>query len=154
MNNLSSRRTLSDRDRQVIGQNLDRLFGLKRYRFSVIEISADLEEEAVADIFVRINSEGVKLRQGDFILTLLSVIWDDGRRQLEEFSRRAMQPPARSAPSPFNHLIKPAPDQMLRVAIAVGFRRARLRAVYQLLRGKDPDTGNIVPERRWRASSD
>ena len=52
LNNLSSRRTLSDRDRQVIGQNLDRLFGLKRYRFSVIEISADLEEEAVADILL------------------------------------------------------------------------------------------------------
>lgn len=148
LHNLGSKRTLSDRDREVIGLNLDRLFGLKRYRFSVIEISADLQEEAVADIFVRINSEGVKLRQGDFILTLLSVIWDDGRRQLEEFSRRAMQPPARSAPSPFNHLIKPSPDQMLRVGIAVGFRRARLRAVYQLLRGKDPDTGDIVAERR------
>jgi hypothetical protein len=33
----------------------------------------------VADIFVRINSEGVKLNQSDFILTLMSVFWDDAR---------------------------------------------------------------------------
>jgi len=148
LNNLATRRALTDRDREIIGQNLDRLFGLKRYRFSVIEISSDLEEEAVADIFVRINSEGVKLKQGDFILTLLSVIWEEGRHQLENFSRRAIQPSGRSAPGPFNHLISPSPDQMLRVGIAVGFRRSRLKAVYQLLRGKDPDTGAIVVERR------
>ena len=59
-----------------------------------------------------------------------------------------MHPSARAVPSPFNHLINPSPDQMLRVAIAVGFRRARLKSVYQLLRGKDPDTGAVVPEKR------
>ena len=62
--------------------------------------------------FVRINSEGVKLNQADFILTLLSVFWDDGRRALEDFCRSARQPPASGGgASPFNHFIQPDPDQ-------------------------------------------
>jgi hypothetical protein len=98
---LSTKREVTDADREIIGRNLDRLFGLKRYRFSVLEISADLPEEAVADIFVRINSQGVKLNQADFILTLLSVIWEQGRLQLEEFSRSARKPAIDDAtPSP------------------------------------------------------
>ena len=103
----------------------------------------------MADIFVRINSEGVKLNQADFILTLLSVFWDEGRHNLEQFCRSSRQPPAPDAsPSPFNHFIQPDPDQLLRVAIALGFERGRLKSVYQVLRGKDVDTGTYSPERR------
>jgi hypothetical protein len=73
----------------------------------------------VADIFVRINSEGVKLNQADFILTLLSVFWDEGRRALEDFCRSSRQPlAAGSGASPFNHFIEPDPDQLLRVSAA------------------------------------
>ena len=79
----------------------------------------------MADIFVRINSEGVKLNQADFILTLLSVFWDEGRAALERFCRASRQAPgSTSAPSPFNHFIKPDPDQLLRVSIALGFGRS------------------------------
>ena len=96
----------------------------------------------MADIFVRINSEGVKLNQADFILTLLSVFWDEGRAALERFCRAARQAPAPGAPpSPFNHFIQPDPDQLLRVSIALGFGRGRLRSIYQVLRGKDVETG-------------
>lgn len=146
---LGEKRNLSDNDRHIIAHNLNRLFQLRQFRFSVLEISAELEEEAVADIFVRINSQGVKLNQADFILTLLSVIWEEGRSQLEVFSKHSQQPASQGGqPTPFNHLIKPSPDQMLRVSVAAAFYRARLRSVYQLLRGKDPDTGALVPERR------
>jgi uncharacterized protein with ParB-like and HNH nuclease domain len=43
-----------------------------------LEIAPTVDEEQVADIFVRINSEGVKLNQADFILTLLSVFLGSG----------------------------------------------------------------------------
>ena len=146
---LEEKRPLENKDKTIIAQNINRLFQLKQFGFSVLEISADLDEEAVADIFVRINSQGVKLNQSDFILTLLSVIWEEGRTQLETFSRQSQQPASLSGkPTPFNHLIKPSPDQMLRVSVAAAFYRARLRSVYQLLRGKDPDTGTLVPQRR------
>jgi hypothetical protein len=95
-----------------------------------------VQAEQVSEVFVRINSEGKKLNQSDFILTLMSVFWDEGRKELEDFSRRARVPGEGKA-SPYNHLFQPSPDQLLRVVIAVGFRRARLSAVYAILRGRD-----------------
>lgn len=50
--------------------------------------------------------------------------------------------------SPYNYFIQPAPDQLLRSSVAVGFKRARLQHVYSLLRGKDLDTGEFSDERR------
>lgn len=98
---------------------------------------------------MRINSEGVKLNQADFILTLLSVFWEDGRRELEEFCRASrVAPTGANMASPFNHFIQPDPDQLLRVAVAYGFGRGRLKSVYQILRGKDPDTGKYTAEQR------
>ena len=49
---------------------------------------------------------------------------------------------------PFNWYIQPTPAQLLRVSVAVAFRRAVLRLAYSLLRGKDLDTGLIDPVRR------
>ena len=51
-------------------------------------------------------------------------------------------------PSPFNHFIKPGPDQLLRVGVGLGFKRARLQYVYSLLRGKDLETEKFSDERR------
>jgi hypothetical protein len=90
----------------------------------------------------------VKLNQADFILTLLSVFWDKGRRELEEFSRASRVPGSPGTPSPYNHFIQPSPDQLLRVSIATGFHRARLKAAYQVLRGKDVSTDSYSPEKR------
>jgi hypothetical protein len=103
----------------------------------------------VADIFVRINSQGVSLSQADFILTLLSVFWEPGRAELETFCRASRTVPERgTSPSPFNYFIQPSPDQLLRVGVAVGFSRGRLRSVYHVLRGRDLATGTFSPERR------
>lgn len=141
--------TLTDEEEEQISHNLDRLFDLQKYPFTALEIASSVDEEQVADIFVRINSEGVKLNQADFILTLLSVFWDEGRAALEQFCRSSRLPPAPgSGASPFNHFIEPDPDQLLRVSVAFGFERGRLKSVYQVLRGKDLDTGLFSPERR------
>lgn len=73
-------------------------------------------------------------------MTLMSVFWDDGRAELETFARSATLPGDGQA-SPFNHFIKPAPDQLLRATVGVSLKRARLEAVYNALRGRDPKTG-------------
>ena len=149
LNTLAQKGELNDADEELIAHNLDRLFDLQKYPFTALEISPTVDEEQVADIFVRINSEGVKLNQADFILTLLSVFWDEGRHALEKFCRSSRQPPTPgSDASPFNHFIQPEPDQMLRVAVALGFERGRLKSVYQVLRGKNLDTGEFSTERR------
>ncbi len=145
----SARTSLTEVQKEEIAHSLDRLFDLQKYPFTALEIAPTVEEEQVADIFVRINSEGVTLNQADFILTLMSVFWDEGRRDLETFCRAARQIPAPGAgPSPFNHLIQPDPDQLLRVAVALGFGRGRLKSVYQVLRGKDLETGEFSVDRR------
>ena len=146
---LSQKGQLTDEQEEAIAHNLDRLFDLQKFPFTALEIAPSVDEEQVADIFVRINSEGVKLNQADFILTLLSVFWDEGRKALENFCRRSRVVPAASGgPSPFNYFIQPDPDQLLRVSVAYGFERGRLKSVYQVLRGKDMDTGVFSAAKR------
>lgn len=133
--------------RGTIEDQFDRVRDLRAYPFEVVELDAAMDEENVAEVFVRINSEGVTLNQADFILTLMSVFRDKARKQLEDFARAAKLPSVGGA-SPFNWYIQPQPDQLLRVAVAVAFRRAVLRHVYSILRGKDLETGEFSPERR------
>lgn len=145
----SAKGSMSDDEEELIAHNLDRLFDLQKYPFTALEISPTVDEEQVADIFVRINSKGVKLNQADFILTLLSVFWDEGRAELERFCQQSrLAPRPGGGASPFNHFLQPDPDHLLRVAVGHGFRRGRLKSVYQVLRGKDIDTGEFSAERR------
>lgn len=76
----------------------------------------------------------------------MSIHWDKGRKQLENFSRDAKKPS--TGPGPFNWFIEPKPDQLLRVVVGLGHRRARLKYAYELLRGKDLETGEISQENR------
>lgn len=149
LTSLKAKMSVSDEEEEQIGHNLDRLFDLQKYPFTALEIASSVDEEQVAEIFVRINSEGVKLNQADFTLTLLSVFWDEGRAALESFCRASRRPSGSgSGASPFNHFIKPDPDQLLRVSVALGFGRGRLKSVYQVLRGKDLETDNFSVEQR------
>jgi len=147
LKNLKSSVEISEADEEHIQNAFMRLKNLESYPFSALELSTNITEEQVADVFVRINSQGKTLNQADFILTLMSVFWEEGRRDLEEFCRLCRVPSKDSA-SPFNYLIDPDPDQMLRVSVGVAFRRARLQYVYSILRGKDLETGVFSTERR------
>jgi hypothetical protein len=140
-------RQVSDDEEDQLTEAIDRLYDLQSYPFTALELSSTVDEEQVADVFVRINSKGVTLKQADFILTLMSVFWDEGRANLEHFCR-ASRRPSISGPSPFNHFIQPDPDQLLRAAVALAFRRARLEHVYSILRGKDLETGQFSDDRR------
>lgn len=126
---------------------ISKLYQIQTFPLTALELSADISEEDVADVFVRINSQGESLNQADFILTLMSVFWDKGRKELEEFCRRSRKPSISEA-SPFNHFIRPNPDQLLRVSVGLAFKRARLRHVYSILRGKDLTTGVFSEEGR------
>jgi len=117
--------------------SIQKLHALQHYPFTALELSSKVEADQVSEVFVRINSEGKQLNQADFILTLMSVFWDEGRSQLEAFCRASRV--SGSGPSPYNRLFQPNPDQLLRVSVALGFRRGRLSAVYAILRGKALD---------------
>lgn len=141
---LDASRGLTDEEQQKVGDTLGRLAGLKNYQFSALELSADLDIDDVAEVFVRINSTGIPLNSADFILTLMSVHVKEARHQLEDFARAAKIPSTSSA-SPYNHFHAPSPDQLLRVAVGLGLKRGVLQNAYQALRGRDPQT-NIVSE--------
>lgn len=128
-------------------ERIDRVRDLRDFRFQVIELGATVSEEEVAEVFVRTNSEGVQLNQADFILTLMSVHWEKGRRELEAFCRDAVDPTVKG-PSPKNSFLDPSPDQLLRAGVGLAFRRGRLQHVYSLLRGKDLETGEVSVKRR------
>lgn len=148
---LSQCQNLSDAERMRVPEAIQRVVRILEYPIVALEISAQATEEQVADIFVRINSKGRRLNQADFILTLMSVFWDEGRKELEKFCRDARYPPTnRERPSSYNPYFQPTPDQLLRVDVALAFRRARLEHVYSLLRGKDLQTGQFSSEQRDR----
>tara|TARA_B110000003_G_scaffold132398_1_gene134418 strand:+ start:674 stop:2941 length:2268 start_codon:yes stop_codon:yes gene_type:complete len=124
-----------------------KLFGIGSFPFTVLQLSAGIDEEQVAEVFVRINSKGKSLNQADFILTLMSVFWEDGRKELEAFCKSSRKP-EKGKPGPYNYFIEPDPDQLLRVSVGIGFRRARLQYAYALLRGKDLESGKLSKEQR------
>lgn len=140
-------REVSEEEEDSLTETIDQLYDLQNYPFTAMELSQNVDEEEVAQVFVRINSMGTILNQADFILTLMSVFWDEGRTQLETFCRQTRTPSTVEA-SPYNHFIHPNPDQILRVDVGLGFRRARLRNVYSILRGKDLETEQFSDEGR------
>lgn len=144
---LRSTRDLGPDEEKRIKKAISRLNSLTSFPFTALVLSANIEEEQVAEVFVRINSKGITLNQADFILTLMSVFWDEGRSELEEFCRMARKP-SEGVSSPFNYYIKPKPDQLLRVNVGLGFKRARLKYVYSILRGKDLETEQFSDECR------
>lgn len=143
---LRQTREITEDDKKKIRQSIQRLQGLVNYPFSALELLATVNVEQVSQVFVRINSMGKRLNEADFILTLMSVYWDEGRHELERFAR-ASKIPAK-CPTPYNHFIQPSPDQLLRAAVGYGFKRGRLQYVYSLLRGKDLETGEYSEEGR------
>lgn len=144
---LQQSRPVSPEEKRQIRSAITQLYNLQNYPFTALELSHTVDEQQVADVFVRINSKGTPLNQADFILTLMSVFWDAGRMELEKFCREARQP-SLSGASPFNYFLQPDPDQLLRVCVGLSFRRARLQHVYSILRGKDLETEEFSDERR------
>jgi hypothetical protein len=147
LQNLREIREISEEEAERIEESIDHLRNLLHYSFVALTLSSSVDEETIAEVFVRINGKGKALNQADFIMTLMSVFWDEGRAELEAFALAATRPSDGQA-SPFNHFIKPSPDQLLRVTVGLSLKRARLENVYGALRGRDAKTGLDDPERR------
>ena len=108
---------------------------LARYHFPVLELSRSIGTEIAAEIFVRINGEGTQLKQSDFVMTLMSVIWDEGRNKIEKFATSAMDKNS-DMDSQSNSILRPTSDQLLRSVVGFSLRKARLDEVYSALHEK------------------
>jgi len=136
---------LSDDEEYQIEENINELLQLESYQIPSLEIAYTSSEEDVGDIFVRVNSAGQKLTENDFILTLISVYEKDRRDQIDKFCAESRIPADKTS---YNHLLSVDPSHIVRMTVGVGFRRARLRYAYMILRGKDLQTGITSEEIR------
>ena len=115
------------------------------FRFPTVDIrktastkEEETNEEDVAEIFVRINNQGTRLGQADFVLTLMSVFHGELRDRIEERSRAMSN----------GTVVAIDTQQLLRAVCGVAFGRAPMSAVYRYLRGVDPTTGEADPAGR------
>ena len=129
---------LSEEEQDIISENINALANLKQHTLPVFDIKANAEEEDVSEIFVRVNSGGVALKQNDFILTLLSLYWDEGRKDIEKFSKESTYP-TKGKTTSYNQITEVTAQDIIRVVMAYAFDRARLKYGYKLLRGADFD---------------
>lgn len=131
-------------DEELISSRIEKLYNLKNYPFNALEIVPDLSEEQVAEIFTRINSKGTVLKQADFILTLISVFWNDGRDQIDNFCKLAKKSPEKDIKeSPYNYIFEPTPKDLVRVIVGVGFGRGKMKDAYAILTGRDFTTKKV-----------
>lgn len=132
-----------DERNKLIGDLMNNLNNFKltilQYPFPVLKINSDADEEDVADIFVNINSGGTKLNQSDFILTLVSVHYPEGREMIEKFCKDTKKHIDDIKEDICNPIISFDPSDIVRVAMSYGFKRGRLKYGYKLLRGADLD---------------
>jgi hypothetical protein len=131
-------RAVEETYEDAVERNLDRAHSIADYRFPTVDIrktasthDEEATEEDVAEIFVRINNQGTRLGQADFVLTLLSVYHGELRDRIEERSRTMS----------LGTVVSIDTQQLLRAVCGVAFGRARMSAVYRYLRGVDPTTG-------------
>ena len=136
---------LTETEQDTISENINAIVNLKNHTLPVFDIKANAEEEDVSEIFVRVNSGGVSLKQNDFILTLLSLYWDEGRKEIEEFSKESTFP-TKGKTTSYNQITTVAAQDLIRVVMAYAFDRARLKYGYKLLRGADFDKRGAVDE--------
>lgn len=130
---------LNSDEKARIRNNINSLTSLGSYQISSIKLYPNLDLEEISEIFVRINSQGKSLNKSDFIFTLMSIYWPEGKNRLENFSREAKIPSA-SSNVPYNAInAQPTNENLLRTIISYSFLRGRLKYAYLILSGKNLD---------------
>ena len=136
---------LTDEEEDTIENNINDLLNLSIYSLPTLKISNKADETDVADIFVRVNSGGQTLTEKNFIETLLAVYDNEVHDKINHFCAEARIPADGTS---YNTILAADPSHLIRVAVGIGFHRARLRYAYMLMRGKDLKTGETTKETR------
>jgi hypothetical protein len=136
---------LTEEEQDRIEDNINALLGLRNYTIPTLRILSKADEEDVAEIFRRVNSGGQNLNENNFIETLLAVYDNEMHDKIKKFCSDSRVPAKNTS---YNQIIDVDPSHIIRVAIAYGFHRARMRYGYKLLRGDDLDAGTTSVETR------
>ena len=136
---------LTDDEEELIESNINALLDLKQYTIPTLRILSTADEEDVAEIFRRVNSGGQNLNENNFIETLLAVYNNDLHDKIGKFCSESR---VAASGTSYNQIIDIQPSHLIRMAVGLGFHRARLKYGYKLLRGKDLETGIVSEETR------
>ena len=137
--------SLSAQEEYEIEKNLNSLAMLREYSLPTLKISSKANEEDVAEIFVRVNSGGQNLKEKNFIETLIAVYDNEIYDIMQDFSSKSR---IADDGTSFNPILDVDPAHLIRMAVGFGFKRARLKYAYMLLRGKDLKTGEVTDKTR------
>lgn len=132
---------LTEDEEDLIEKNINDLLNLGIYSLPTLKINSKADEQDVADIFVRVNSGGQTLTEKNFIETLIAVYDNDVHNKINQFCAASRVPADKTS---YNQILFVGPSHLIRMSVGVGFRRARLRYAYMLLRGKNLKTGEIT----------
>lgn len=132
---------LTEDEEDLIEKNINDLLNLEIYSLPTLKINSKADEQDVADIFVRVNSGGQTLTEKNFIETLIAVYDNDVHNKINQFCAASRVPADKTS---YNQILFVDPSHLIRMSVGVGFRRARLRYAYMLLRGKNLKTGEIT----------
>lgn len=143
---------------------LERLKDITKKEVGVIQLAGDLDIDAVTEIFIRINSQGVPLSQADFVMSKIAADESYGgsllRKCIDHFSHLAVKPefydklrendaefvgseyfPAVSWLRMENEdIYDPTYVDILRVAFTCRFSRGRMSDLVSLLSGRNFET--------------
>ena len=149
---------------------LNQLKGIESTQIGVIELSEKLDIDVVTDIFIRINSKGTPLSQGDFVMSKMAADESHGgntlRKLIDYFSHLSVVPTyydyiknndSAFAATPYlpklawladdkETVYDPGCDDVIRVAFMHKLKRAKLANLVQLLTGRDFETREFKEE--------
>ena len=152
-----------DMDKYVIDERMERLKGIRNNSLGLIDLNPDLKVETVAEIFVRINSQGVALNTADFAMSKMAASEENEghllRKSIDYFCHLAIAPESYHALSQDNSFVNtdyfkamewlrheredlydPSYTDMLRVTFTTEFKRGRLGDLVALLSGRNFET--------------
>lgn len=156
--------------REQVFRSLESLRKIVNIPIGIIELNHDLEIDEVTEIFIRINSAGIRLSQADFAMAKIAADENYGgnllRKAIDYFSHFALKGNSVEtilkndkdfASSDFyqkmswlknynQDLYKPNYADILRVSFTYKFNRGKLRDLVALLSGRDFETRRYEEE--------
>lgn len=153
-----------DMDPENLNNIILKLKGIGNRQMGVIELADSLDIDVVTDIFIRINSKGTALSQGDFVMSKIAADEEHGgnmlRKCIDYYAHMAVVPSFFHQIDQFDEEFKrteyfdkikwlkddsetvydPDCDDIIRVSFMLAYPRAKLADLVNLLSGRDFET--------------
>lgn len=157
-------------EKETLENLVNNVRAIQNRLIGIIELSDHLDIDVVTDIFIRINSKGTVLSQGDFVMSKIAADEDNGgnelRKAIDYFAHLCKVPEYYDfivendkdfAKSEYLQKLKwlrtdnenvydPGYDDVIRVAFMTKYNRAKLADLVALLSGRDFETRDYKAE--------